>query len=118
MYSISEHKYKDKLSLISVDQARRIMGNKKKFVLLLLREGIQQGEVNELEMKASLEGCSGEQHQQLQQLIESYKEVFEEIQELPPNREVEHEIQLLQESSLPNIGLYRKCMIEENDVNK
>jgi hypothetical protein len=52
------------------------MGNKKKFVLLLLREGIQQGEVNELEMKASLEGCIGEHHQQLQKMIESHKEVF------------------------------------------
>jgi hypothetical protein len=52
------------------------MGSTKKFVLLFLREGKKQGEGNKLEMKASLEGCSGEQRQQLQQLIEDYKEVF------------------------------------------
>jgi len=60
-----------------------------------------------LEIRASLEVFSGEQHQQLQQLIEVYKELFQEPQDLPPKREVEHEIQLLLESRLPNIGLYR-----------
>jgi hypothetical protein len=56
------------------------MGSTKKFVLLFLREGKKQGEGNELEMKESLEGCSGKKHQQLQQLIEAYKEVFQEPQ--------------------------------------
>jgi hypothetical protein len=35
------------------------MGITKKFVLLFLREGKKKGKDNELEMKASLEGCSG-----------------------------------------------------------
>jgi hypothetical protein len=94
------------------------MGSTKKFVLLFLREGKQQGEGNKLDMKASLEGCSGKQRQQLQQLIEAYKEVFQEPQGLPPKREVEHEIQLLLESPLPNIGLYRKSIIEADEVKK
>jgi hypothetical protein len=39
MYSINAHKDKAKLSLISVHQARRIIGSTKKYVLLFLREG-------------------------------------------------------------------------------
>jgi hypothetical protein len=117
-YAINAHKDKSKLSLISAHQARRIMGSMKKFVLLFLREGKQQGEGNQLEMKESLEGCSGKQCQQLQQLIESYREVFQEPQGLPPKHEVEHEIQLFPESPLPNIGLYRKSIIEEDEVKK
>jgi hypothetical protein len=35
-------------------------------------------------MKESLEGCSDEQHKKIQQLIEAYKEVFQEPQGLPP----------------------------------
>jgi hypothetical protein len=62
-YAINAHKDKSKLSLISVHQARRIIGRTKKFVLLFLREGKQQGEGNELEMKASLEGYNVKQHQ-------------------------------------------------------
>jgi hypothetical protein len=45
-------------------------------------------------------------------------EVFQEPQGLPPKREVEHEIQLLPESPLPNIGLYRKSIIKEDEVKK
>jgi hypothetical protein len=49
------------------------MGSMKKIFLLYLREGKQQGEGIELDMKASLEGCSGNQNQKLQKLIESYR---------------------------------------------
>jgi hypothetical protein len=104
--------------LINAPQTRRVMGSTKNFVLLFLREGKKQGEGNELDMKSSLEGFSGEQHRQLQLLIESYREVFQEAQGLPPKREVEQKIQLLTKSPLPNIGLYRKSIIEENEVNK
>jgi hypothetical protein len=54
------------------------MGSAKKFVLLFLREWNQQGEGSELEMKESFEVCSGEKRQQVQKLIEAYKEVFQE----------------------------------------
>jgi len=63
--------------MVNSHQARRIMGSSKKFVLLFLRKGKWQGEGSKLEMKASLERCSGEKHQQLKQLIEAYKEVFQ-----------------------------------------
>jgi len=106
-YDINAHKDKDKLSLINAHRVRKIMGSMKKFVLLFLREGKQQGEVIQWEMKVSLEGCSGEQCQQLQQLIESYREVFQYPQGLQPKREVGHKIQLFLESPLPNIELYR-----------
>jgi hypothetical protein len=37
---------------------------------------------------------------------------------IPPKREVEHEIQLFPDSSLPNIGLYRPSILEEDEVKK
>jgi hypothetical protein len=58
-HAINACKDKAKLSLINTHQARRIMGNTKKFVFLFLRVGKKQGEGSKLEMKASLEGCSG-----------------------------------------------------------
>jgi len=77
-YAINAHKDTTKLSLISAHQGSRTIGNTKKFILFFLRERKRQGEGSELEMKASLEGCSGKQCQQLQQLIEPYKGVFQE----------------------------------------
>jgi hypothetical protein len=49
-----------------------------------LREGKKQGEDSELEMKESLEGCSGRKFHKLQKLIESYNKVFQDPQGIPP----------------------------------
>lgn len=57
-FTINAHKDKAKLSLISDNHARRIIGSTKKLILLFLREGKQQGEGSEVEMKASLEECN------------------------------------------------------------
>ena len=117
-YDTNSDKDKAQLFLINAHQARRIMGNTKKFVLLFLREGKKQGEGNKLDMKASLEGCSGEQRQKLQKLIESYRKVFQETRGLPTKREVEHRIQFFPKLPLPKNGLYREFVIEEGELNK
>lgn len=92
-----------------------------------------------VKVKASLDGCTKEHKCQLKELLQAYKEVvvlhllaihttevskhkykevFEEPKGLPPKREVEHEIQLLLDSPFPNIGLYRKFILEEYEVKK
>jgi hypothetical protein len=62
-YAINAHQEKANLSLINAHHARIIMGSTKKFILFFLIEGKQQGEGNNLEMKATLEGCSSKQPQ-------------------------------------------------------
>jgi hypothetical protein len=44
--------------------------------------------------------------------------VLEEPKGKPPKREVEHKIQLLLDSPLPNIGLYRQSVLEADKVKK
>jgi hypothetical protein len=72
-YMLNAYKGKTKLSLISAHQVRILIRNIKNFFFIFLREGKQEGEGNEVEMKASLEGCDSKKHQQLQKLIEVYK---------------------------------------------
>jgi len=83
---------------------------------LFLRES--QFEEELIRGKASLEKCTKKQKQQLEDLLQAYMDVFQEPKGLPPKREVEHEIQLLRDSTLPNIRLYRKFLIEASEVNK
>jgi hypothetical protein len=71
-----------------------------------------------MRVKASLEGCTKEKKHQLEEFLQAYRGVFQEPKGLPPKREVEHEIQLLQDSPFPNIGLYRQFVLKENEVNK
>jgi hypothetical protein len=58
-YAINAHQDKANLSLINSHRERRIMGNTKKFVLLFLRERKNHAKGSKLDMKESLEGCSG-----------------------------------------------------------
>jgi hypothetical protein len=65
-----------------------------------------------------LEGCTKKQKHQLEELLQAYRGVFQEPKGLPPKREVEHEIQLLLDSPLLNIGFYRQSILEANEVKK
>ena len=104
-FIINVHKGKSKFSLVSANQAKKLISSRKKYVLLFLRES--QSEEESIRGKASLEGCTNKNKQQLEELLQAYKDVFREPKGLPPKREVEHEIQLLPNSPLPNIGMYR-----------
>jgi hypothetical protein len=44
--------------------------------------------------------------------------VFWEPKRIPPNREVDHRMQLFPDSPLSNIGLYRQSVLEANEVKK
>lgn len=105
MFIINAHKGKSKISLVSANQAKKLISSSKKYVLLFLRENQNKGDL--IRGKASLEGCTKEKKQELEELLQEYKNVFQEPKRLLLKRELEHEIQLLSNSPLPNIGLYR-----------
>jgi hypothetical protein len=43
---------------------------------------------------------------QLENIFQGYREVFQYLKGMPPKKEVEHEIEILPTSPLPNIGLH------------
>ena len=88
----------------------------KKYVLLFLRENHPVEE--SVGANSSLTGCSKVQEQQLKEILQAYKGLFQEIKELPPNREVEHEIRLFTNSMLRNISLYKNSIIDASEVKK
>ncbi|GKF15925.1 hypothetical protein Tco_0057387 [Tanacetum coccineum] len=52
----------------------------------------------------------------LEQVIENYRSLFENKIGLPPNRVIEHEIQLVANLTLPNIGMYRNSLLENAEI--
>jgi hypothetical protein len=99
------YKEKSKLSLVSSNQDKELISSSKKHVLLFLREN-QSGEES-LKVNTSLEGCNKEHKHHLEEFLHAYMGVFQNPKGIPPNMEVEHGIQLLPDSSLPNIEMYR-----------
>ncbi|XP_016648322.1 PREDICTED: uncharacterized protein LOC107880736 [Prunus mume] len=51
-------------------------------------------------------------------LQEKFKDLFQDVHGLPPRRAVEHEIQLVGDSPLLNLGLYRTSVTESNEIKK
>ncbi|KAI5323504.1 hypothetical protein L3X38_032576 [Prunus dulcis] len=51
-------------------------------------------------------------------LQEKFRDLFHDMQGLPPRRAMEHEIQLVGDSPLPNLGLYRTSLTESDEIKK
>jgi hypothetical protein len=60
-YIINAHKGKSNISLVSANQAKKLISSSKKYVFLFLREN--QPREESVRVKASLEGCTKEQKQ-------------------------------------------------------
>jgi hypothetical protein len=57
-FTINVHKGKSKVSLVSANQAKKLISSSKKYVLFFLREN--QTEYESIRVKESLEGCTKE----------------------------------------------------------
>ena len=51
-------------------------------------------------------------------VISNYDEVFQEPKGFPSKRDIQHEIQLHQDVSLPKIGMYMMYVLENEEIKK
>ncbi|XP_016172540.1 uncharacterized protein LOC107614929 [Arachis ipaensis] len=65
-----------------------------------------------------LEATPEQQDQQVQQVLEEYQEVFQERTELPPPREIEHQIHLQQGADPVNVRPYRYPHYQKEEIEK
>ena len=82
----------------------------RKFVLIIVRA------ISDRLSRICLTMLTSQQNSDLDLLLSRYKDLFSDISGLPPKRNVEHEIMLTGESSLPNIGLYRTSVQESDEI--
>lgn len=101
-FRILASKEKKKLQLITAQQTKHLVNVSRKFVLVILRPLVED---SVQEQTGALGDCSGGKREELERVISNFKEITEEPKGLPPKREIEHEIQLLLEAPVPNVGL-------------
>ncbi|GJR36292.1 uncharacterized protein Tco_1211976 [Tanacetum coccineum] len=53
---------------------------------------------------------------QFENIIAEYHALFNDVVEMPPNRVIKHDIQLVADSTLPNVGMYRNSILENNEI--
>jgi hypothetical protein len=110
-YIVRAHTKKMNLSLVNVGQMKRLVNASKNFVLLMIKPK------NDIENKA-FQGCDTKLKSDLYEVVNQYDEMFKEPKGLPPKRGIQHEIQLQQDCPLPNIGMYRMSVMENDEIKK
>jgi hypothetical protein len=110
-YIVRAHTKKMNLSLINAGQMKRLVNASKNFVLLMIKPK------DDIENEA-FQGCDTKLKSDLYEVVTQYDEMFKEPKGLPPKRGVQHEIQLQQDSPLPNIGMYRMSVMENAEIKK
>jgi len=71
-----------------------------------------------MRVKESIEGCTKEYKNHLEKFLHEYRGVLKKPKGVPPNGDVENEIQLFPDFPLLNIGLYIHFVLEANELNK
>ena len=100
-FLVKASQHNEEISLVSTNQVKRLINASKKFVMLILKAT----DVKASEAESSSASCSVDQRRQLDNLVLKYQEGFLEPKGLPPKRPIEHEIQLLSDLALPNLGI-------------
>ena len=66
----------------------------------------------------SFAGCDVKLKYELVDVVNQYGDMSQEPKGLPPKRGIQHEIKLQQYCPLPNIGMYRKPILESLKIKK
>ncbi|KAM1507546.1 hypothetical protein TB2_016612 [Malus domestica] len=101
-------------NLLTANQAKRLVNSCGRFVLLMIRPQNKSSRVVTL----TAFSLSPSQFFEIEKLQENFKDLFQDVQGLPPQRAVEHEIHLVGDSPLPNLGLYRTSLTESEEIKK
>ncbi|GKA69579.1 transposon ty3-I gag-pol polyprotein [Tanacetum coccineum] len=100
------------VELITTCQARRLVNASQVLLLILLRPIEYSNKVSSLTLSC------GYISTQFENIIAEYHALFDDVGEMPPNQIIEHDIQLVEDSTLPKIGMYRNSVLENNEIKR
>jgi hypothetical protein len=110
-YIVIAHTKKLNLSLVNAGQMKILVNVSKNFVLLMIKPKYNVE-------KEYFQGCDTKLKSDLYEVVNQYDEMFQEPKGLLTKRGIQHEIQLKQDCPLPNIGMYRMSVMENDEIKK
>ncbi|GKB33513.1 reverse mRNAase [Tanacetum coccineum] len=100
------------VELITTCQARRLVNASQVLLLILLCPIEYSNKVSSLTLSCDYT-CT-----QFENIIAEYHALFDDVGEMPPNQIIERDIQLVEDSTLPSIGMYRNSVLENNEIKR
>lgn len=102
--------------LVNKAQAQRLVKASQKYILIIIRGhhesllGTQADTVSAIHDEAK--------GRQVQHILQQYEDVFRSPGGLPPERAIDHGIDLEPGDSFPNSGLYRRSVMENEEIRR
>jgi len=71
-----------------------------------------------VEIIKAFDECEPQYKDEVKEVIYEFDDLFQIPKELPPKRDIQHEIQLLPNAAIPNISLNRHSFMENEEIKK
>jgi hypothetical protein len=108
---VRDHSMTVNRTLFSAGKMKRLINTNTIYVLMVVREKY----VGTFDV---FQGCDPSHKNELIDIISNYDDIFQEPDELPPKRKIQHEIHLQQNSPLPNVGMYKMSFFKMTKIKK
>lgn len=110
-YIVKAHKLKTHLDLVTINQMKRLISSSKRYVLMVVKE-------QHKDQHDAFSCCESQFKDILVKVVDSFQSLLKEPKHLSPKWEIQHEIQLMYDAPLPNVGNYRMSVIENEKIKK
>jgi hypothetical protein len=90
---------------------KRIVNVSKRYLLMVVKSKDTVG-------IDTFKDCDTKLKDDLVRIVFDSDDIFQVLKGLPPNRQVEHDIQLQKDVPLPNVRMYRSLVLENVEINK
>eukprot|EP00253_Pinus_taeda_P034532 PITA_34532 len=108
-YFVRAHKLKNNYTLINLGQMKQTVNSCKQFLLIVVKE-------KKPDKTNVFEGCDAKHQDDLEKVVSEYDILFKEPKDLPPKKEIVHDINLQQDAPFPNIRMYRLSTLENAEI--
>ena len=113
LYRIPEVPLPPTISLVIAEQCSKLISQTRKFVFLMIHP---QGKKN-IVATTSGHGSSTRQ-QQMDKVVEEYRDIFTSSTGVPLHCQVKHPIDLTPSAPLPNGPIYRRSVMENDEIKR
>jgi hypothetical protein len=110
-YIVRAHSMRVNTTLVSAGKMKRCITTNKIYVLMVVKE-------KDVRTSDTFQGCDLSHKQELIDIVSNYDDIFQELDGLPPKREIQHEIHLQWDSPLPNVVMYSMSVLEMTEIKK
>jgi hypothetical protein len=86
-YIVRAHNMRVNMMLVSAGQMKRLITTNKRYVLMVVKE-------KDVRTSDGFQGCDPSCKKELTYIVSKYDDIFQELDGLPPKREIQHEIHL------------------------